>query len=149
MSSETFDSAASFFNLEKSLICEVYYHGNVNPERRRLTYNVRPRRRSLQGDEGLLNQNNRLTDTFGVTPRSSLSWCNLDSQSAHTFRLDVAMDSLDLPRRHNVAADVNALRLSMMQHIAGATVTSQLWIQLCASEDRVATYAFKLFETTY
>jgi len=118
-----------------SVDSEVYYHGNVNPERRRLTYDVRPRRRSLQGDEGLLNQNNRLTDTFGVTPRSSLSWCNLDSQSAHTFRLDVAMDSLDLPRRHNVADDVNALRLSLMQHIASATMSDINVLQVDHCDD--------------
>merc|ERR1712142_697663 len=63
------------------------------------------------------------------------SWCNLDSQSAHTFRLDVAMDSLDLPRRHNVAADVNALRLSMMQHIAGATMSDINVLQVDHCDD--------------
>lgn len=101
-----------------SVDSEVYYHGNVNPSRRRLTYNMRPRRRELQGDEGLLSQNNRLTDTFAVTQRSQLSWCNLDSNTAHTFKLDVVMDSLLLPKRHNVEDDINALKLALVQHFA-------------------------------
>merc|ERR1711953_308689 len=62
-----------------SVDSEVYYHGNVNPVRRRMEYTKRISRRKLENQEGLHTQTNRLTDTFGVTPRSSLSWCNLDS----------------------------------------------------------------------
>lgn len=104
-----------------SVDSEVYYHGNTNPTRRRLTYKMRPRRRSLQAqDEGLMAQTNRLSDTFAVTQRSQLSWCNLDSSSAHNFRLDVAMDSLLLPRRHNVEDDKDAMKLALTQHFAAA-----------------------------
>lgn len=101
-----------------SVDSEVYYHGNINPTRRRLTYTAQPRRRSLQGNEDLLTQNNRLTDTFAIGKRSQLNWCNLDSNIAHKFRLDIAMDSLLLPRRNNARGDADRLKLSLIQHFA-------------------------------
>jgi len=99
-----------------SVDSEVYYHGNNNPTRRRMTYTKRISRRELQNAEGLHTQNNRLTDTFAVTRRSELSWCNLDSQTDDVFQLDVAMDSLQLPKRQNVEKDINALTLALSQH---------------------------------
>jgi hypothetical protein len=99
-----------------SVDSEVYYHGNNNPVRRRMTYVERISRRSLQNQEGLHTQTSRVSDSFGVTRRSELSWCLLDSGSDDVFRLDVAMDALQFPKRQSVVRDVNALVLSLTQH---------------------------------
>jgi hypothetical protein len=115
-----------------SVDSEVYYHGNNNPVRRRLTYSQRFSRRELQSQEDLHTQTSRVTDTFGVVRRSSLSWCNLDSSSDDVFRLDVSMDALQLPKRHNVEKDVNAMILSLTNHfIAKLSAVEVLQVDHC------------------
>jgi len=115
-----------------SVDSEVYYHGNNNPVRRRLTYSRRISRRKLQNQEGLHTQTHRVTDTFGVVRRSELSWCNLDSSTDDVFQLDVSMDALQLPKRQNVQNDVNALTLALTQHFtAKLTAVDVLQVDHC------------------
>lgn len=97
---------------------EVYYWGNVNPgdpvTRRTLTYVFH--RRDLQSEDDRQVQRYIISETFGITPRSVLSWCSLNADKSATFRLDMAMDSLQMPTTHTIDADVMALKLGLTQH---------------------------------
>jgi len=115
---------------------EVYYHGNNNPTRRRLTYNVDARRwMQEEGDAAPLRQNQRLTDSFAVTRRNQLTWCNMDSErDTAVFSLDVSMDSLVAPDPTNVLTHVADMKYSLGNSFNAMDKIEILSVSSCNSE---------------
>jgi len=100
-----------------SMDVEIYYKGNTNPARRRMTI-----RRDLQEDlssyeDEQRHQSLRVAEVLSV-PRRPVSYCPLKSSLAYTgFHLSMIADPMELPTHENINDHVMATRHQLSQYL--------------------------------
>lgn len=90
---------------------EIYYYGNENPVRRRLSESKQ------LSSQGLRQQKQTLTDTFSIS-KSKLEYCDMNPASAYAgFKLDMTLDRLDIPVATNLNEHIQTFKYQLGQYL--------------------------------
>lgn len=116
-----------------SVDSEVYYYGNDNPviTRRNLVL----KRRRLESEITRV-QHFRVSDSFTVPKKRFLDYCLTNPNSETVgFQMDMEMDRLELPNRHNANAKRIEMKYTLQQYFfADVDEIEIIAMQLCSSD---------------